>query len=344
MPTIQAQELIELSQAIFMAAGTPLETAQTVAQSLVRSNLIGHDSHGVQLIPGYVESIRKGMTDPKAQPTVKQQTAATALVDGNWGFGQIVARAGVEAAARLAREAGLGCAGLSRSNHIGRIGEYAHLLADQGLIGLILTGVSGQNVAAVAPFGGRDRVFGTNPMAWGVPVDQGRAPLILDFATSGVAWGKVAVARSKGLPIAEGLLLDKEGKPTTDPNDLYDGGVLLPFGGHKGYGLALMVELLTRSLAGFADIANGEERFGNPTLIMAWSVESFRPAGQFQTFIEAQLQRVKGSRPAAGFEEVMLPGEPEVRVEAQRSKEGVPVPDTTWQQLGALADELGAKR
>jgi uncharacterized oxidoreductase len=276
------------------------------------------------------------LIDPKAQPTVKQQTAATALVDGNWGFGQIVARAGVEAAARLASEAGMGCAGLSRSNHIGRVGEYAHMLADRGLIGVVLTGVSGQNVAAVAPFGGRDRVFGTNPMAWGVPVDAGRAPLILDFATSAVAWGKVAVARSKGVPIAEGLLLDKEGRPTTNPNDLYEGGVLLPFGGHKGYGLALMVELLTRSLAGFADIAHGEERFGNPTLMMAWSVEAFRPADQFRLFIEAQLQRVKSSRPAAGFDEILLPGEPEARAEAQRSKEGIPVPEPTWEQLRAL--------
>jgi uncharacterized oxidoreductase len=340
MPTVQAKALTEFSRSLFAAAGAPAETAQIVAESLVKSNLLGHDSHGVQLIPGYIKALQEGRIEPKAQPIVGYQTGTTAIVNGGWGFGQIVARFGVALAIKLAGSAGIGCVGLSQSNHIGRLGEYAQMLAEAGLIGLVLTGVSG-DPGTVAAYGGRDRLFGTNPMAWALPVDKGRPPLVLDFATSTVAYGKVAVALSKGLPVAEGVLLDREGQPTTDPASLFDGGVLLPFGGHKGSGLALMIELITRGLAGFADAPVGDGRIGNPTLITAVAIGSFLPAEQFQEFVESTLQRVKNSRPAAGFDEVLLPGEPEARMQAQRSQDGIPIPETTWQKLVEVAEELG---
>jgi LDH2 family malate/lactate/ureidoglycolate dehydrogenase len=261
-------------------------------------------------------------------------------VDGDWGFGQINARFGVEQAIELAGQFGLGCVALTRTNHIGRLGEYAQMLAEAGLVGMVMTGISNHS-GSVAPYGGRDRIFGTNPMAWSLPVDSTRPPLVLDFATSGVAFGKVAVAHSKGVAMPAGLLLDREGQPTVDPATLFDGGVLLPFGAHKGSGLLMMVELLTNGLAGMADRQTNDGQFGNPTLIMAWSIEAFSPKHEFATYVEGLLQRIKASQPAAGFDEVLLPGEPEIRTQAERERDGIPIPEATWQKLTGLAEELG---
>lgn len=340
MPTIQASSLIDICQNLFVAAGAPEDKARIVAGSLVKSNLLGHDSHGVQLVPGYLERIREGKMKPKAQPEVERQTGAITIVDGGWGFGQINARFGVERAIELAGQFGLGCVSLTRTNHIGRLGEYAQMLAEAGLVGLVMTGISGHS-GIVAPYGGRDRIFGTNPMAWSLPVDRARPPLVLDFATSGVAYGKVAVAHSKGVSVPAGLLLDQAGNPTVDPAALFDGGVLLPFGAHKGSGLLVMVELLTNGLAGFADRQANDSSLGNPTLLMAWSIEAFLPKHEFDTYIEGMLQRIKDSQPAAGFEEVLLPGEPEIRLQFERERDGIPIPEATWQKLAGLAESLG---
>jgi uncharacterized oxidoreductase len=214
------------------------------------------------------------------------------------------------------------------------------MLAEAGLVGLVMTGISGHS-GVVAPYGGRDRIFGTNPMAWALPVDGARPPLVLDFATSGVAYGKVAVAHSKGVSMPEGLLLDQAGKPTVNPADLFDDGVLLPFGTHKGSGLLMMVELLTNGLAGFADRQANDGQLGNPTLMLAFSIEAFLPRREFATYVEALLQRTKDSQPAAGFDEVLLPGEPEIRTRSEREDDGIPIPEATWQKLTDLAEALG---
>ena len=339
MPTIQAQELSNFSQAIFVAAGTPTEIAQVVVESLIKSNLLGHDSHGIQLIPGYVTRLQKGTIVPDAQPRIERQTGAVITVDGGWGFGQPIARFGVKQAIDLARNFGIGCVTLTRSNHVARLGEYVQMMAEAGLVAMMMTGISNHE-GSVAFYGGRTPIFGTNPLAWAVPVDAARPPLVLDFATSGVAYGKVMVALSKGLQLPPGLLLDKAGQPTTDPSALPEGGILLPFGGHKGAGLMLMVELLTNGLAGAADRMQAD-RLGNPTLIMGWSVGALAAPDEFQRYVETLLERIKNSEPAAGFDEVLLPGEPEAHTLAQRTEAGIPVPDKTWQTLLALAEKLG---
>jgi LDH2 family malate/lactate/ureidoglycolate dehydrogenase len=284
--------------------------------------------------------IRRGQIKPEARPVVTRQTGAVAIVDGGLGFGQPAARFGTQLAGELAQKHGIGCVALSRVNHIGRLGEYAQQLAAMGLISMLVTSNTG-SAGSVAPFGGVDRIFGTNPLAWSLPVGPDRVPLVVDFATSGAAEGKLAVAVSKGVEVPAGLIVDKDGNPTTNPKLFYEGGALLPFGGHKGYGLLLMVQTMATGLAGLRDLPMPKGFFTNSTLITAWSIEAFIEPDEFNGFVEELLQRIKASRPAQGFSEVLLPGEPEAKMLAQRTAEGIPLPEATWEALQKLAQELG---
>lgn len=340
MPLLQADELTRLIEGIYAAAGAPPDIARIVAESLVKTNLLGHDSHGVIRTKMYVSKIRDGSLQPAARPELAQRSGATAIIDCHWGFGQVGARYGAQVAAEIARETGLAGVALSQVNHIGRLGEYAHLLAGQGLIGIVMT--AGSMVGgSVAPYAARERVFGTNPMAWAVPVRDGRTPLVLDFATSVVAEGKLQVARSKGLPVPEDWIYDREGRPSANPHDFYNGGMLRTFGSYKGAGLALMVEIIATLLSGFAPVATSGFKTGNPTVIMALEIERFTAPERFEQYVEELLARIKSVQPAQGFEEVLLPGEPEARSYAQRIEEGIPLPDSVWEELTGLALELG---
>jgi len=340
MPVKAPQLLTELCTTIFERMGTPADIAQIVAKSLVLSNLLGHDSHGVMRAMTYVDKIRAGTLLPEGRPQLAETRGAAALIDCNWGFGQVAARYGVQVAADLARRYNIGCAALRQVNHTGRVGEYAELLAKQGLIGLVMT--SGAMFGgSVAPYGGRERVFGTNPLALAVPTGEDRPPLVTDFATSGVSIGKLLVALSEGKPIMPGLLLDQDGNPTTDPADIDRGGALLPFGGYKGYGLTLMIEIIPTLLTGFAPASSSEYSPGNPTLIIALRVEAFTKMARFYRLVGELLTRVKSVSRQDGFDDVLLPGEPESRTYAVRSSEGIPIPDKTWDALVNLARELG---
>jgi LDH2 family malate/lactate/ureidoglycolate dehydrogenase len=336
MPDIQAQVIIDLSTAIFQAAGAAPEIAAAVARSLVTTNLMGHDSHGVIRVGRYVSQIRSGTLDPTAQPRIAKRMGAMAVVDCQWSFGQIGARYGAQAAQEIAAEMGVSCVALSRVNHIGRLGEYATLLAEAGMVGIVFT--SGTIVrVSVTPYGGREPILGTNPMAWAVPT--GGEPLMVDFATAAVANGKIMVALSKGEPFPEGMLLDKDGYPTTDPATFNAGGMLLPFGTYKGSGLALMMELIPTLLSGFAPVSSPEHHPGNPTLIIALKVDTFITQERFERLTRELIDRVKAVPPAAGFDEVLLPGEKEARSTAERLVDGIPLPDSVWADLTKLAAE-----
>lgn len=340
MPAVQAETLIAYGQSIFEAAGASAEIAEAVTRSLVQTNLTGHDSHGLIRIKQYVALIRKGTLDPMAQPEVEKRLGAIATVDCHWSFGQIGARFGTEIARQLAQESSIGCVSLRRVNHIGRLGEYAEMLADEGLIGIIMTGGTFLRKSAT-PYGGRDPILSTNPMAWAVPVGDSRGPLVLDYATAAVANGKILVALSKGEPFPPGMLLDKDGKPTTDPATFYEGGMLLPFGTYKGSGLSIMMELIPTILSNFSPVSSPEFKAGNPTLIIALSIEAFTERERFERLTRELLQRVKAVPPADGFDEVLLPGEKEERSIAERLQNGVPIPDSTWGELIELATEYG---
>lgn len=341
MLTVTPKTLTDLGQAVLVAIGAPDDIATLVATSLVRANLLGHDSHGILRLARYVGMAQQGRIVPSARPTVVRQVGSMAVVDGRWGFGQASARLGAQTARDLAAASGIGCVSLTQTAHIGRLGDYMEWLAKEGFIGLIMT--SGANKGgAVAPFGGRERVFGTNPLAWAAPVGPGRAPLVVDIATSGVAEGKLAVARAKGETVPPGLVIDAEGLPSNDPNSFYTGGALLPFGGHKGYGLMLMIEIMACVLTGFAPPSSAEfAGFGNPTLIVAWEIDHFVPREQFDRQVAELLSRVETSQPADGFTDVLLPGEPEARMLARRQAEGIPLPEETWEELVTLAQSVG---
>ena len=338
MIVIPAQELRERIAALFCAADSPEPTAQRVAESLVGNNLVGHDSHGVMMAPPYVQRIKDGYLNPRGEIHVLRQSASTALLDCGFIFGQVAARYGAELAMSKAAEHDVGMVVLRHCNHVGRLGEYVTVIAERGYVGLMIcNGPSPRG--SVTPFGGLGRALGTNPLAWGIPSKT--YPIVVDFATSVCAWGKIGVAMDKGEPVPEGRLLDKHGQPSTDPNVLRDGGFLLPFGEHKGYGLSMVVELLGGGLSGVGPTMLRQDGQDQGTVLMAVNVEAFGPLDDFQGMVTGFSQRIKEIDPAPGFDEILVPGEPERRSKAEREQTGIPLPEKTWDRIKETAASVG---
>ena len=339
MPTFSAPVLERFAHDLFVASGTPADLAAIVARSLVAADLRGHESHGVMRATRYIGRIRDGTLQPAARPTISRRIAANAVVDGGWGFGQVAAHFSVQLAAELCREHGQAGVAISNAHHIGRLGEYAEALANAGLATIILTG-GGTRGGSVAPFGGRQRLFGTNPIAMAVPTPSNLPPVVVDFASSAIPEGKIAVAQANQSPLPPGCVIDCNGRATTRPADFYAGGALLPFGGHKGSALVLMIELLSTILAGSSPIALESYSMGNPTLLLAWSVEGFVSRETFAARVAELLDAVRNSPPAPGFSEVLTPGELEHRTSLERECSGIPLSDGTWRELQAVAASL----
>ena len=336
MPTFSVDLLTQIAQTLVEGMGTPPDSARRVSSSLVEANLVGHDSHGVMRLPSYAQFLREGLINPEAQPGIKSRYQATAQIDGRQSWGQLGARLAAQTAIDLAHQFGLAAITIDHCVHIGRVGEYVSTISQAGMVGLAMC----NHYPNVAPFGSRERVMGTNPIAWAVPRASGFEPIVVDFATSAVAEGKLRVARAKGETVAPGLIIDSEGRPSQNPLDFYDGGALLPFGGHKGYGLSLMVELLGGGLSGAAPSILPEFAGSNGTVMIALNISAFIPLEQYIAQVEAFCLRIKAAAPAEGFSEVLLPGEPELRTRQHRLTEGIPIPETTWQEFRSLAGEL----
>lgn len=336
---VQAKPLERLARDIFSAAGAPADIAAVVAESLVTTNLLGHDSHGALRVKQYIDMMRKGMIQPAERPRLRKRFGATAMVTLNYGFGQIGARFAAELAIEICREHGIAAVSLGQCAHLGRLGEYTGLIAAQGLIGIGFAG-GGFSHGFVTPYGGRERLFSTNPLSIAVPCGAD-GTLLLDFATSGIAHGKVLLAQSKGAPLPRGMLLDKAGRPTTAAADLDAGGALLAMGGYKGSGLSMMMEIIPNLLAGDRPMSSPDFHYGNPMLLLALLPEAFDEATEFAAHVEALKARVNAVRPAEGFAEVLVPGEPEARSYAERVRTGIPLPDQVWADLRRLAAELG---
>jgi hydroxycarboxylate dehydrogenase B len=339
----QADQLRRVGLAIFRAAGASDENASRVTEALIDANLTGHDSHGVLRIPQYLDSIRAGEILPAAKPVVMREAATSAMVDGGWAFGQVGAALATRVATAKAKEAGIAAVGLVRVHHIGRLGEYASMAAEEGVVAMVFAGGFGGTIGA-APYGGAGIAFSTNPLSFGFPAGE-RPDVMSDYATTAVAAGKIRVAKAKGEQLPPGCIADKEGRPSTNPDDFYNGGYLLPFGGHKGYALGVVVELLGQALTGadaWAEGNRGGDIYGRSgALVIALDPAIFRPRQEYAKTVDSTIDRIKRVPPAPGFAEVLLPGEPELRTREQRAAQGIPVAESTWQEIRAYAEEYG---
>lgn len=347
---IGAAALRGVAAAIIEAAGSSPEEAETVAGRLVAANLTGHDSHGVIRVPQYVDAVRQGVLVPNRRAEVVFESEVAAVLDGGSGYGQVLGAQAVEAAIARAGRHGVGLAALRNSGHLGRIGDWAGLAADAGMVSLHFVNVVGVPLRGV-PHGGRDARGTTNPIAIGMPV-EGAPPLVLDFATTAVAEGKVRVARNKGVPLPEGCLIDAEGRPTNDPAAMYADppASLLPFGGpvtgHKGGGLWLLCDLLAGALGG-GGCSRAPEPGARATSNMLSIVVAPRAFGEpagFAAEVERYIGFVRSSRPREPGGEVLLPGEPERRHEAERRAGGIPIDAASWEQVLACGERVGLGR
>ena len=343
-----ADRLRRLTSAILSAGGSAPAEADLVADHLVRANLLGHDSHGVGMLPAYVRHLHAGLVVPNTQAKLVKDDGPLLMFDGGRGYGRCVAGEAMAAAIARCRETGVVAVTLANAHHIGRVGAYGELASDAGLVSLHFVNVSDHR-ALVAPFRGSDARFSTNPVCIALPGTDRQPPLLLDMATSASAMGKVRVARNEGKPMPEGVLLDEAGRPTRDPGVMYrePHGALLPFGGHKGYALAVVTELLAAALSGGPTIQPGNPRLGGIVNNMfAVVVDPARLAGTdwLRRELDGFLDYVKASPATDPAAPVLVPGDPERLALAERSRDGIVVDATTWEEILQAGEAVGFPR
>ena len=350
MPTINADQLESFVADIFVAAGCGAEEGARIGKYLVSANLTGHDSHGAQRVPKYVERMQAGDVHPNRTVAMLVDTPSLAVIDGKHGFGQTVAPQAVTIGIDKAKQNAIAMIALRNAGHIGRVGDWAEMAANAGILTVHFVNANGSIL--VAPFGGVDRRFSTAPMCIGVP-RKGAPPLILDFATSQVAEGKVLNASYGGKALPDDAMIGPEGKISGDPHELYGDyqgsgprnylkgkGAIRAFGNHKGSGLALMCELLGGALTG-----NGATELNRPLTngMLSFYIDPSKVdvSHVFDGEIERYLAYVRASRPVKSGGEILLPGEPEIRMRAERRANGIPLPQDTWDSILATARKLG---
>jgi LDH2 family malate/lactate/ureidoglycolate dehydrogenase len=342
--TLNPAQWREVCARIFRAWGAPEDIAACVANSLVESNLVGVDSHGVVRIGNYYNFVKPGWWLAAGRPQLARDGACTAIIDGNWGFGQPAMHQGLDVGIAKAREHGIAGIGVIRAGHIGRLGEYAEKAIAAGMIALMGTS-NARSGGHVVPYGGAERVFSTNPMAAGVPARE-HAPFIMDFATTVVAAGKLELGGEPDKAIPVGWAVDREGRPVTTARQYLEGGAMLPFADHKGFALMLLIELLAGALTGAGVtqrpqvVPTGGLGFaGNATFIVVLDVAHFTDADQFCTDVDGLFERLDGVKPAPGFQRVIVPGEPEAEQRLKRANEGISVTGIVWEQIVRIAAE-----
>jgi len=346
MPVFSEKELHDFCVKILVKLGATDEEADRVSTHLVTSNLVGHDSHGVIQIPNYARQVRAGEIKPGTEPEIIRETAAMAVIDGNWGFGQVVAKKAMSIAIKKADSASISCVGVRHCNHIGRVGEYSVMAAEQNMIGIISVNDQGAGLA-MAPFGGIDRRLSPNPISIAFPSGEANRPVLLDMSSTTVAQGKVSVARNRGTSVPEGWAIDATGRPVTNPNDYFGPpeGALIPLGGalagHKGFGLGFMLDVLDGVLGGAGCSREGATRMGNGVFISVIKISDFVDPDDFKNQVESLTQFVKSSRLAPGFSEILVPGEFEHREQSKRRAKGIMIDDETWRKLVDTARAAG---
>jgi uncharacterized oxidoreductase len=321
--------------------GAMAEVADQVATSLVRANLCGYDSHGVHRLVQYYEWWKAGLLDPTGRPSVTEETAFAAKVDGGQTFGPVAGAFATRVAIAKAQESGIGIVTVRRSTQVGRLADYAEAIQQAGLIGLVTANDCGGG-QCVVPWGGMEARLATNPIAMGIPGANGPG-ILFDFATSAAAFGKVRQLLFRGEPTPSGWLLESSGKPSTDPSCLFTEprGALLPFGGHKGYAVSLAVEVLSGILsgAGFSSPGPAPEHL-NGMFILALNVAWFVPLDQFRQHVDQLTSYVKSAKPAPGGSPVVVPGEPDREEAIRREREGIPFSEQAWGKVATVLREL----
>ena len=338
MKTVPAGKLVDLVGTIMQAAGSSAAEARAIATRLVDSNLVGHDSHGVLRVAKYLEWVRDGTLKPNTAPEIVFDSDAIAIIDGHRGFGQVTGEFATRMGIAKARSKGIAMVGLRNCGHLGRLGDWAEMAAEAGCVSLHFLNTSGAQ--RVAPFGGSDRRLSTNPMAIGVPVAKG-PPAILDITTSTVAEGKLMVAMNKGDRVPDGWIVDKAGRPTTDPKDFYDGGALLTIGAHKGSGLSILTDLLAGAVTTGRSSDPADTILRNNMLSIIIDPSVYDRSGTVLDEAHRFVEWVKASPPARAGEPVLAPGDVERRTRADRLAGGVPLDEKTWRDLIDAAHSVG---
>jgi len=343
MHRIEVDRLRAAVRHLVKGFGSEDKEIELVTENLVQANLTGHDSHGVGMLPRYTEAFLEGGLKANAHILTRMDSGAMLSLDGQAGFGQVIGHETMELGIARAKEHGSCVVALGNSHHLCRIGAWAEMAVEQGLISVHFVNAFSRPI--VAPFGGGDARFGTNPFTVGIPM-AGQPPILLDFATSVIAQGKTRVAHNKREQLAPGQLIDDQGRPTTDP--VYGVkapyGALRTFGDHKGFGLALVCELLGGALAGgltTSGPADGKKRILNGMLTIIFDPKKLSDGSVFEHEMKSFVEWVKASPPAPGMDHVRIAGEPEREYRAERLAHGVPVDDNTWQDMLIAAQKLG---
>jgi hydroxycarboxylate dehydrogenase B len=343
MARVQADALTQFGQALFQLLGAPVEEASLVARLLVDANLSGHDSHGVIQMPGYIKACAEGLIAPGATFTLERETSATALIDGQWGFGHRLAHEAMQLAIDKANRCGISAVGAYHCYHVGHIGVYALLAAEVGMIAIIAVndGGGGQRVV---PHGGIAGRLSTNPLAVGLPTGTAE-PFVLDISTSVVAEGQVRLRRLRGERMPLGWMIDAFGRPTTDPEDFFRKvGSLLPLGGevgHKGYGLGLAVDVLAGILGRAGHSRAQIPLYNNGLFMLVVDIGRFLALEEFTSEVRRLVAYIKSCPHATGVDEIVYPGERAAQTRRYRRQHGIEIDPETWRLLRTIAQEHG---
>lgn len=339
MPTLSADKLIFIASQLLQEAGASEKESAIVSRHSVEANLVGHASHGIMLIPNYIDQISRGQIVPDAPFEITKETTSTMVIDGHWGFGYVVSEEAMLRTIERAKETGVASTTIRRQSHVGRLADYPIMAAQSDMIGL-MTADSGRSAKSVAPFGGREPRLGTNPICIAIP-SYLEGALFIDFATSAVALGKLDVAIARNEQVPEGWFLDKDGNPTQDP---HKAAVVLPFGGkqgHKGYGLSVIVEILSGILTGLGFGHDPSGRHNDGCFMIAVAVEAFLPLDEFKREVTEFANYLKNTPTVKGHDQVFYPGEIEHIIKQRNLSDGVFIEDATWRELRVLAKEYG---
>jgi LDH2 family malate/lactate/ureidoglycolate dehydrogenase len=342
MPTIQHTILRPFGYALFQAAGLPEDQAKIAMDHLVDANLTGHDSHGILRIPAYALEVHSGSIQPAGNHKIVRETPASLTIDANKSFGIVLCNQAMQWAVDRARQHTFGAVAVHHTGHIGRLGDFPPLAAEQGCLGLLMLNGGSR---WVAPFGGAGRRLPPNPIAFSAPGPDGLT-ITVDMTTSVVAGGKILVLNARGQHVPEGWLVDEQGKPASDPQVWLDGeAAVLPLGGllfgHKGYGLAMMVDAIAGGLSWAGCSAEEPTRGGSGYIAMAIKIESFIDLEDYKREIGILIDWVKSSPKMPGVDKIYYPGEIEDETRRQREVEGIYVEDATWNDILEVASELG---